>query len=213
MTQVQNKVHTLEFVTAASLIRALNNGLLFAGTDTAMPMLTTIKFEFDGTQLQTIATNRYQLVVEVVELKAREQGAPPAEPFQFLLQRADAKSILTAIKADKYGPVELEYDASIGSVRVRTMSMTSTFSADTDHSFPAWRQLMPKQEDRAAVDEIGFTPVYLADLAKVQTVNSSASPKQRKGDTITVQLFGAHKPVLVEYLDGPRVLLMPVNLK
>jgi hypothetical protein len=191
------------FANAEPLIRAISNGLLFAGDDGTLPALTCLEFDFDGSQLQVATTDRYRLCIETVELDraVNHEGQPP---FRFLLQRQFAKQALTPLKANKRGKLTLVRHADRpDSVEFVFYEQTASYPVDRDHTFPPVRQLIPSADNRTAVDEIGFTPRYLGDLAKVQCSSRVAY--------VRIWTYGAHKPTRIDYQDGPTVVLMPVK--
>lgn len=201
------------FANAEPLIRAITNGLLFAGTDDTSPMLTLIRFEFDGSKLQTLATDRYRLIVETVELDPGidHEGQPP---FAFQLQRGYAKQALAALKAnkrDKVTLVQVGVDTPRPTIEFRFYEQTASYPVDTDHAFPPNpRALIPDAADAQPRDRVMFNPALLADLAKVQT-------ERKKGfDILDIRLFGTNeqpKPSLIQFTDGPTVVVMPLRPK
>jgi hypothetical protein len=199
----------LHFANAASLIRAISNGLLFAGSNGTLPMLTTIKFEFDGSVLTTIATDRYRLCVETVELDRgiNHEGQPS---FEFLLQRDDAKGALAALKANRRDTLMLVHHTDAAAVELRFYNSTVRYATDVDHTFPPYRSLIPELGTETERDRVGFTPAFLADLSKVQT--------DTKVNMVTIKFYGeekagSRKPTRIDYLDGPTVLLMPIKVE
>lgn len=201
-TPAQTK-HVLWFKPAAALIRALSNGLLFAGADKTLPALACIKFEFDGAALEALSTDRYRVCIEPVELdRGMDQSDQPS--FEFLLPRDAAKAALAFLKGNRRDQIQLSYDAIAGAVRLSAYGSSVEYRT-LNSAFPAVRQLFPTS-DTVAVDRIGFTRAFLADLGKVATAE--------KLEDIAVQTYGKHKPVLVEFAhDGPRVLLTSLRLK
>jgi DNA polymerase III sliding clamp (beta) subunit (PCNA family) len=204
MTATAETTSTLNFTDREPLVRALTNALLFASKDATRPMLRTVKFEFDGAQLRTVATNSYVLVVEPVEYVAPKEGETALSPFEFLVDRDAAAGMLKTLKAaHRLDPIALGVDTDSYRVTVRTLSTETTYRTD-DHTFPKWEQLMPRETDTVEVDEIAYTAEYLALLGKVLT-NSKRS-------VVRIQLFGKAKPSLAKFVDGPTVLIMPARL-
>jgi DNA polymerase III sliding clamp (beta) subunit (PCNA family) len=196
MTTTTETTTTLRFK-AEPLIRALSNGLLFAGKDLTRPSLCVIKFEFDGTSLTTVSTDSYRLCVETVEHTPDKD----VEPFEFLLERDAATAALKVLKSAKRDPIELTYDGR--TVGLRTLTSRSEWST-YEGTFPQYRSLIPDLDDAAPTDKIAFTASSLADLGKVLV--------DGKIQTVAVRLFGERKPTRVDYLRGPLVLLMPSRL-
>lgn len=195
----------VHFANGEPLIRAISNGLLFGGKDDTLPMLTTIRFEFDGSTLTAVSTDCYRLCVETCELDPGiiHEGQPP---FEFQLQRGYATQALTVLKANKRDKVTLvgHPESSPPTVAFQFYEQTASYPIDTDHTFPAYRSLIPDVDKRTAVDEIGFTYPYLADLGKVQTGS--------RNRYVWIRTYGATKPTRVDYLDGPTVVLMPIKV-
>jgi DNA polymerase III sliding clamp (beta) subunit (PCNA family) len=204
MTATAETTSTLNFTDREPLVRALNNALLFAGKDATRPALCTVKFEFDGTELRTVATNSYVLIVETVEYTTPKKGEPPAAPFEFLVDRDAAAGMLKTLKAaHRLDPITLYVDTDGDRVTVRTLSTETTYRT-ADSPFPKYRELIPRETDTVEIDEIAYTAEYLALLGKVLT--------DGKRPIVNIKLFGKGKPSLVKFIDGPTVLIMPSRL-
>lgn len=192
----------VHFANGESLVRAFTNGLLFAHVDGTLPAIAAVRFEFDGSALTAISTDRYRLCVETIELDPgiNHEGQPA---FDFLLPRDAAKSALAALKANKRDKVMLIVDAEAYAIELRFYNSTARYETITN-PFPTWRRLLPAVGEEQAHDRVGFTPKFLADLGKVQTGN--------RVDRVTIKFYKKNKPTLIEYLDGPLVVLMPVRV-
>jgi len=192
----------VHFANGESLVRAFANGLLFAYANDTVPAIAAIRFEFDGSALTAISTDRYRLCVETVELDLgiNHEGQPA---FDFLLPRDAAKNALAALKSNKRGKVMLVVDAEARTIELRFYNSTARYET-IDNTFPTWRSLLPTVGEEQAHDRVGFTPKFLADLGKVQTGS--------KVDMVTIKFYKENKPTLIEYLDGPLVVLMPVRV-
>ncbi len=184
------------FANGESLIRAISNGLIFSGDDRTLPVLGCQEFEFDGSRLQISTTDRYRLCIETVELdpQINHEGQPA---FRFLLERAAAKDLLAGLKANKRDKILLRtVDTGHTRPAVEVQFYSGSRRYETyDGTFPSVRQLIPDVDKRTAVDEIGFTYPYLADLGKVQTGSRTRH--------VRIWTYGPNKPTRIDYLEGP----------
>lgn len=205
-TRTSSAVH---FATAEPLIRALSNALLFASTEMIFPMICAVKFEFDGTTLEVLATDRYQASIEIVRIK--DDADNSAEPFHFLLSRNAATQVLAVLKKAKLSPITLHVGDVERSVRFETWDGSSEHNT-VDATFPNVRPLIPELGSEVEMPKIGFNPHYLANLGKAMTAQAATPSKGARTDVVTIKVYGERKPSRVDFTDGPTVIIMPVKL-
>lgn len=191
--------HVLFFDRAEPLARAVANCLLFASSDRTTPFLASVKFEYADNVLTCASTDRYRLCVEKIQLNVDHTGT---DPFEFMLERDAVASLLTALKTAKRDPITLTLTGN--RVQVTTPQSTLEFRTYTDRDFPPYKALIPTEDARAAQDRIGFNPKFLADLGKVATAD--------KAPVVTIEFFGKNKPTLIQYSDGPLIMLMLIRI-
>lgn len=201
-TERKAEPRTVYFAGGEPLIRAIQNGLLFASDNATRPMLNAIRFEFDDGGMRAVSTDTYRLCVENIELDTQiDHTEAPA--FHFLLDRHVCKDLLATLKMNKAEKFTLAYtgdDVARPSVEFRFHG--SSRSCDTlDASFPPWRHLIPDKDAVVETDAIAFSAAFLADLGKVKCREKLAS--------VDVRLYGPGKPTRIDYREGPLVLLMP----
>lgn len=179
------------------LRRAVNNvAACGASTDTTLPILCTVQLEWDGTQLKTVATDRYVLAEQTVTVDQPDGSDPWAV-------NVDAKTLVAALKAAGKHP-QVTFEPADGHVVIE-WAAGSAKPPTVDGDYPKVDQLWPEPGD--GVTYIGVDPQMLARFAKLKSTDRRIAVRFTFGD-------GPAKPILVTSPEIPdfRALLAPLRL-
>ena len=191
-------------VDGATLRDLLAGGLVAAGKDNSLPVLTAVRLEWDATELRVVSTDRYRLVVGVVS----ESGfwSDITGDGVAMIPRKDAAELVKMLpkktNTERVSVTVLGDSVMIGNgTWSRTLRML-------DGDFPRYRSLIPGEDKHTAVSGIRFNPVFMADAAKI--------PYDRNVP-ISWTFTGENRPALGTYartMTGVdwMYLLMPVRL-
>lgn len=190
-------------VPAVELRNALSACLLAVDKGTQyLPVLHAVHVAKAGNELTFRGTDRYRLVVVTVTLRTEQDG-----DWSTLIDAVDVKRIVGMLPKTEHkynGGVTL---ATIALNEVTLLGAGSASFTPIDGEFPRTASLIPTSTE--AVEEIGFKPEQLADLAKM--------PGRRKNQPLFFKFNGAGKSVLVTWTDENHEnveyshLLMPVR--
>jgi DNA polymerase-3 subunit beta len=149
-------------VDGATLRDLLVGGLVATGKDNTLPTLTAVRLEWDSTELRVVATDRYRLVLGIVDASFMSDitgdGAAmiprkdAAELVKVLPKRTNAERVSITVMGD--------------SVMVGNGAWSRTLRM-VDGEFPKYRTLIPTEDKYVATDSICFNPVFMADAAKI----------------------------------------------
>lgn len=187
-------------VKADDLARILHNAAL--ATDTgrnAVPILSAVRLELDGSTLLAVATDRYRLHTDTAEVAGIDDATATAGAQ---LDRADVAAIVKLVK----GAGAVTVTISGRTVAIRTENTTATYSTVDGEFPPRWRSLIPERATDTAIDgAFGFNPQRAADFSKVIVDG-------KKSNLMRLQASSANKPFRVEIGKTFVGLLMPVRL-
>lgn len=179
---------------AQGLVRALEQVLPLAGTDSALPTLMAVHLEVDDGFLYLSATDRYALGIS-----RREVVDDDGQAFQFLLSSKDARRIAAAFEAT---PADWLADLWIqddGQLRVSD-SATDIVATEVEHD--RWihpRKVAAEAQQRPTEPTAAcFNPAFLARF------------KHISAEHLRLAVKGPRQPMVVE---APSFvgLLMPIR--
>ena len=191
-------------IDGATLRDLLAGGLVAAGKDNSLPVLTAVRLEWDATELRVVSTDRYRLVVGVVS----ESGfwSDITGDGVAMIPRKDAAELVKMLpkktNMERVSVTVLGDSVVIGNgAWSRTLRML-------DGEFPKYRSLIPGEDKRDSVSGICFNPAFMADAAKI--------PHYRNVP-IKWTFTGENRPALGTYAETETgiewmYLLMPVRL-
>lgn len=183
---------------AAQLRNALAACLLSVDKGTNyLPVLAAVHVAKVGDELTFRGTDRYRLTVVTVTV----QDAPEGD-WATLIPAADVKRAVTAlpkagVSLATIAPDSIGWDWGQASMRFQP----------TEGEFPKTHQIIPTTTE--AVEEVGFKPEQLADLAKM--------PGRRKNQALFFKLNGPGRSVRINWTDEKHEnvsyvhVLMPVR--
>lgn len=197
--------HVLQFPTPESvqaLGRAMKNASLFVG-DPLIPAIAAVRLEVSGSTLEVVATDRYRLFFEKIELPDQT-----ADGCEALVDARDVKTVVGLLKNASSATVTID-----GPKATFEAGLSTAAVALVEATFPRWRSLLPTGPE-VAIPYIGFNSAFLADIGRVDT-----GPKRRSEAPLPVRvgLYGVKKPTLVTWVrsddqPAPTLLLMPYGL-
>lgn len=212
MTTTETTTTTIR-VNAHELYQLLTAGMICAGKDITLPMLSCVRLETSGNELLAISTDRFRMGVARIGFVA-EAGVDTSK-FVALLPVEDVKRTVASLKI----PAK-ERDIVVVTLTLSDGKLAWTRDDDTwsgvmrdesaDLQFPKWRGLMAPPANRPALAEqnteyVGFmcTAPYLADFGKAvwgrdQTI--IIEPSEKPG-----------RPIMVRVGEHFLGLLMPVR--
>ena len=130
----ESPMTTTRITTTAEELGAALRAVRYAvGTDTALPMLTGVLLDADGTTFRVVATDRYRLAVSTVA-GAEVDGTP----VSVIAPVALIDEVLGALDAG--GPVAVVVRGNDLAVEVAGRSVTGR---RLDHDFPEYRRFLP----------------------------------------------------------------------
>jgi hypothetical protein len=184
---------------AGELRRLLSNAILFASKDDTLPVLVTVRFDWDGDRLFTVATNRCIISWEEA-LPVEAKGRPV-----FSVAVRDAKQIIALLPTGKnshpWQEVDVEYDDDARKAQFAFEG--NTVMVSTDHGdFPRWRTLRGAFTGSAR-DGITFDPKLLALFAKVDGGSKLAR--------VRLSFQEGNKPARAEIGEHFSALIMPIS--
>jgi len=197
-------------VDGATLRDLLAGGLVAAGKDDMLPTLTAVRLEWDRTELRVVSTDRYRLVVGVVDRVTQVRGIDIVSDVTgdgvAMIPRKDAAELVKVLPK-KYGAERVTVTLLGDSVMIGNGTWSRTLRM-LDGEFPKYRSLIPGEDRHAAVPSIRFNPSFMADAAKLP---------HRKDAPITWTFTGENRPALGTYESTETgiewmYLLMPVRL-
>lgn len=157
-------------IVSSDLHRLITTATLFAGNDDTLPMLKCIRFIADGKNLISVATDRFMV-------GASRAPMVTAEPFEFLLDREQAKIISDIAKPGRrhwriLDRATLTLTPKGKKLNVSFAVQDITVGVPTkDLDFPKYSQLFKKQDpDNPGLPFIAVNPNYLAKFGKVATL-------------------------------------------
>jgi DNA polymerase-3 subunit beta len=150
-------------VDGATLRDLLAGGLVAAGKDNSLPVLTAVRLEWDATELRVVSTDRYRLVVGVVD--AESFVSDLTGDGVAMIPRKDAAELVKMLPKKLNGE-QVTVTVLGDSVMIGNGSWSRTLRM-IDGAFPKYRSLMPGEDKYAALESICFNPVFMADAAKI----------------------------------------------
>jgi hypothetical protein len=148
-------------ITSEDLRVALANALHFAGRDYTLPVLNSVRLEFDGTTLTAIATDRYAIGIAT--------AACTAPPGVFLLGYGDAADLVRLLKSRKVRGSVVGVDLALadGVLTVVFSNLSITYR-QVAGEYPVWRKIVEDADAKSGAVAGYFNPQLLGRLAKVE---------------------------------------------
>ena len=147
---------------AVDLHRILTNGAAFASPDITLHPINVVRMEFAGTDVLTVATDRFRIGVSHAVRVGGEDVAvslPLADAVEL------AKMARTLKNAANWRTVTIDID---GNVALFTFSDGRSHAIVLqDSEFVRWRQFFPESGSGRARATTAFTAGYLASFGKV----------------------------------------------
>ena len=204
---METKTNTVQTVTVKALDFSdlLTGAALAAHKKTDLPSINAVNLSASDCYLMAAATDRYRLITGELGL---DDSAATLDAS--LIPLAAVKRIAAAIKglpkAGTYSPnlVTISRAGDILTVQIGSDTLSINLEGG---SFPKYSHLFPA--DPVAVNNIGFNPAYMADIAKIPTSN-------RAGAIVNLTLHGENKPATFTVPHDSikwRGLLMPMRVK
>jgi len=180
-------------IPADALRTMLDGAMVAVGIDRTLPTLTGIRIEWSQGVVTVVSTDRYRLYRGIYDTSNHGE-AGTFDDGAILLPASEVKAILSLLP--KVNPriasnvmVALHgsgYVAGGNGSWNRTCQLMSG-------EFPKWRTLIEREPD--SVENIGFNPKYLADIAKIP---------HDKGQRMVMRFTGSTSPTFM-YYEGRKV--------
>lgn len=171
-------------VPTGDLVGILSDVIPFASTDEDDEILRSVRIEWDGKAMHTLATDRYRLAWSTWDPNDDHEeehqdslftdwgGAD--NPWAATIGLYDAKHLVKTYKLgakELWVPLTVEAgDRVVKVVRQRDSghSAITTVAADLFITYPDLRALLANNDIAVPTDQLQFTAKYLADFAKVR---------------------------------------------
>lgn len=203
MTTTETTTTTIR-VNAHELGQLLTAGMICAGKDSTLPMLSCVRLETRGKELLAVSTDRFRMGVARIGFVASEDT--DASQFVALVPIDDVKRTISGLKTPVKERDTVVVTLTLGDGKIawtREDGILSGVMRDESANlqFPRWQALMAPCANRATLAEqnaayVGFmcTATYLADFAKAvwgRDQTMIVEPAESPGRPIIVRV-GTH---------------------
>lgn len=183
---------------AADLARVIDDAALFAGRDSAIPIINAVQLESTPKHLIAVATDRFTMGASMAEY--HDADGPD---FTAVLKLSQAQILSKVAKSTRAAFTDVTIKVEDGKAWFAFTSGETLCLPllDVTYPFPDWRKIVQSRDEDGSTQAFAANPHYLAKFARVNGARR-----------MVAKFGGPNKPALITIGSQFVGLIMPVRL-